>query len=154
MTNGHIHAGSGITPGGRYDRFLCYLRAHPGATTREIDNATGLCAISALVSEIRAIWKKQGNPSDIDCRFVGMTESGGRIYRYWLIENKQDAAPVARQETQSAGAADGNHAVPAAVNGKKEVWILKMDGWKESKGIEAEIALAEKLGLPVKYIEA
>jgi hypothetical protein len=78
---------------------------------------------------------------------------------FWLgamtdCENKQDAAPVARQETQSAGAADGNHAVPAAVNGKKEVWILKMDGWKESKGIEAEIALAEKLGLPVKYIEA
>lgn len=112
---GHIHAGREIAPGGRYDRLLSYLRARPGATTREIYDATGLCAVSAIVSEIRAIWRKAGDSRDIDCRFIGTTDTGGRVHSYWIIEKRQAAEPVARQETQPAGTAEGNVAAPAAV---------------------------------------
>jgi len=33
-----------------------------------------------------------------------------------------------------------------------EIWVLMLDGWKESTGVQAEIELAIKLGLPVTYI--
>jgi len=79
---GTIHHGTDIQEGGRYDRFLSYLRDHPGATTRKIIDDTGLCAVSAIVSEIRAMKK----PLRIECRYVGKTENGSRVYRYYLIE--------------------------------------------------------------------
>lgn len=31
--------------------------------------------------------------------------------------------------------------------------VAKMDGWKESVGVQAEIKIAESLGLPVEYLE-
>ena len=33
-----------------------------------------------------------------------------------------------------------------------EVHVLMLDGWKESKGVQAEIEEAKKLGLEIKYI--
>lgn len=33
-----------------------------------------------------------------------------------------------------------------------EVWVVKMDGWKKSIGVLAEIAHAEAKGIPVKYV--
>lgn len=33
-----------------------------------------------------------------------------------------------------------------------ELWVLQMDGWKESKGVDAEISIARKLNKPVVYI--
>lgn len=35
----------------------------------------------------------------------------------------------------------------------QELWIVTLDGWKESKGVAAELAIAGEMGLPVKYIE-
>jgi hypothetical protein len=32
--------------------------------------------------------------------------------------------------------------------------VLTIDGWKESKGVQAEIKIAEEMGLPIEYIEA
>ena len=34
-----------------------------------------------------------------------------------------------------------------------EVWVLKLDGWQKSKGVEAEINIAKGLGKPVKYVD-
>ncbi len=34
-----------------------------------------------------------------------------------------------------------------------EVWVLKLDGWQESVGVQAEIRLARKLGKPVVFVE-
>ena len=31
--------------------------------------------------------------------------------------------------------------------------VMKLDGWRESVGVQAEIARAEELGIPVAYIE-
>lgn len=36
----------------------------------------------------------------------------------------------------------------------KEVWILVIDGWRESIGVQAEIVLAQKYNLPIKYVNA
>lgn len=33
-----------------------------------------------------------------------------------------------------------------------EVWVVVSDGWKESKGVQAEIAYAHSKGIPVRYI--
>jgi hypothetical protein len=30
--------------------------------------------------------------------------------------------------------------------------VLMLDGWRESKGVAGEVAIAEELGLPVEYI--
>jgi len=34
-----------------------------------------------------------------------------------------------------------------------EVWVLTLDGWRESRGVHAEIELALKLGKAVVYVE-
>ena len=34
----------------------------------------------------------------------------------------------------------------------KELWVLALDGWKDSVGIKAEVEYAESLGIPISYI--
>lgn len=34
----------------------------------------------------------------------------------------------------------------------KELWILPLEGWKESRGVQAEVAIAKKLGLDIYVI--
>lgn len=34
------------------------------------------------------------------------------------------------------------------------VVVLKLDGWQQSKGVHAEIKIAQEYGLPVEYMEA
>lgn len=31
--------------------------------------------------------------------------------------------------------------------------VLMLDGWKESKGVTGEIAIAKELGIPIEYLE-
>ncbi len=35
----------------------------------------------------------------------------------------------------------------------KCVLVLQLDGWKESTGVQSEIKIAEKFGIPVEYME-
>ena len=35
----------------------------------------------------------------------------------------------------------------------QEVWVVMMDGWQESKGVAAELAIAGEMGLKVRYIQ-
>jgi len=34
-----------------------------------------------------------------------------------------------------------------------EVWVLTLDGWRESEGVQAEMAMARELGKPVVLVE-
>jgi len=34
-----------------------------------------------------------------------------------------------------------------------EVWVLTLDGWRESRGVQAEIVLARQMGKPVVLVE-
>ena len=34
-----------------------------------------------------------------------------------------------------------------------ELWVVQMDGWRESVGVAAEIEIARESGLPVKYVQ-
>jgi hypothetical protein len=34
-----------------------------------------------------------------------------------------------------------------------KIIVLKLDGWKESKGVTAELKIAEELGLDIEYME-
>jgi hypothetical protein len=49
----------------------------------------------------------------------------------------------ARWETQSLG-------MLAACD---EMWVAKLEGWKDSKGVKAEIKYAKKNKIPIKYID-
>jgi len=35
----------------------------------------------------------------------------------------------------------------------KKLYVLMLDGWKESKGVQAEIKIAEELDIEIEYIE-
>lgn len=35
----------------------------------------------------------------------------------------------------------------------KMVWVLKLPGWKQSVGVNAERMMARQLGIPIEYIE-
>lgn len=35
----------------------------------------------------------------------------------------------------------------------KELIVLMLDGWEDSKGVNAEIKIAERLGIPILYCE-
>jgi hypothetical protein len=35
-----------------------------------------------------------------------------------------------------------------------ELWVYKMKGWKESRGVTEEITFAKKHKIPIKYLEA
>lgn len=40
-----------------------------------------------------------------------------------------------------------------AIEHSDEVWVVKIDGWKESVGVTAEIEYAKTLKLPIRYID-
>lgn len=75
---GQIHAASLESP--RLKRFLEFMRraGDRGATTREILEATGLCTVPA--NELRK------NGVGIVCRFQHVTDTGCKVWRYWLAE--------------------------------------------------------------------
>lgn len=35
----------------------------------------------------------------------------------------------------------------------ERVLVLMIDGWKESTGVQAEIAIAQELGVPIEYLD-
>jgi hypothetical protein len=41
----------------------------------------------------------------------------------------------------------------SAIDHSDEVWVVKLDGWKESIGVCAEIAHAKASKIPVKYVD-
>jgi len=34
-----------------------------------------------------------------------------------------------------------------------ELWVLKLDGWRDSGGVQAEVDYAKQFGKPIKYVE-
>ena len=38
------------------------------------------------------------------------------------------------------------------VSACQELWVVRMDGWVESRGVKAEIKIAEEVGIPVRYL--
>jgi len=86
---GHIHAGKVVEPGGRYDKVLQFLRAHPGATTRDICRGTEVYAFTATISELRRMG------FTIEQEFKRITDNGAKVHRYYLIET---AAQVIQRE--------------------------------------------------------
>lgn len=79
---GRIHAGKAVEPGGRYDKFLRFLRARgaSGATTLEIIQATADCAPHTTKAELVAMG------FNVTCTPEKSTDSGRRVFRYRLVE--------------------------------------------------------------------
>ena len=39
------------------------------------------------------------------------------------------------------------------ISASDQVWVLKLDGWRTSVGVQAEIKIAEKADKPIRYLE-
>ena len=76
---GTIHAAN-LKTSTRLQKVLDFLklRGDEGATTREIIQATGMCAINSIITELRR------NGLLIDVRGPALSREGERIYRYIL----------------------------------------------------------------------
>jgi hypothetical protein len=55
----------------------------------------------------------------------------GKMHGDWATWKKQDLPALSRCD---------------------ELWVIKMDGWKESTGVQAEIRFARKHNIPIKYL--
>jgi hypothetical protein len=84
---GRIHAAT-IEGSARLRAVLAFLKARgqAGATTREIIQETGYCAINSIISELRECGER------ITCTPEGKSPTGSAVYRYRL-----EAAPSAAQ---------------------------------------------------------
>lgn len=40
----------------------------------------------------------------------------------------------------------------AMIDGSREIHVLQLEGWEDSVGVQGEIAYAESLGKPIKYV--
>lgn len=77
MTTG-LHAATLESP--RLKKVWNALKDHPeGLTTMAIILLTGVCAVSAIISELR----KCGIP--IECEYIGRTDKGASVFRYKLV---------------------------------------------------------------------
>jgi len=56
-----------------------------GRTTAELQKTTGSMAVSTDVSAVREQLREHPYYEDIDCRYVGKSESGRKVYRYRLM---------------------------------------------------------------------
>jgi len=58
---------------------LLQSRGATGATTREISEVSGALNPATEVSALRH------NGVSVDCAYQGRTETGSKVYRYWLV---------------------------------------------------------------------
>ena len=70
----------------RLQRLLAFLQMGGEHSTRDIIVNTGVVAVSAAASELRA------NGFDVGCKYQGETEDGNRVYVYWLEDREGVAA--------------------------------------------------------------
>lgn len=61
--------------------------------------------------------------------------------------------PIAVAHSLPTPAADWEYINTQLIRHCAAVWVLKLDGWAESVGVEAEIALAYRLFVPVLYVD-
>lgn len=66
----------------RLQRTLALLRKCGGwgCTTHDIIAGAKVCAVNSAISELRR------NGFVIKCKFYGVTDDGGRVYRYTLVD--------------------------------------------------------------------
>lgn len=64
----------------RLQRVIQALKDYPeGLTTREIMLLADVCAVSAVISELRA------EGFNITCEYIGRTDKGASVFRYKLV---------------------------------------------------------------------
>lgn len=39
------------------------------------------------------------------------------------------------------------------ITGSEEIWVFTLEGWEQSKGVQAEINIARALNKPVRYVD-
>lgn len=104
---------------------LIYLASpytHPGYSVRQARFGAAIDAAAAMMLAGDAVYSPIGSCHPIQQRHNLPTD-----WAYW---QDFDALIISRCD---------------------EVHVLMLDGWKESVGVMAEIALAESLGKPIQY---
>lgn len=74
-------------------------------------------------------------------------------YKHAFFLPITQSAPLVRWNPRLSGDFDAWEAVDLTwVSVCDELWVVTMDGWKTSKGVQAEIQFATEKQIPVKYI--
>lgn len=74
-------------------------------------------------------------------------------YGYAMFLPITQSAPMSRYNPNLNGKFDTWKNIDLFMIKEKadEVWVILMDGWKESKGVTAEIECAERWNVPIKF---
>ena len=79
---------SNIKTSKRLQWFMAFMGFGNWRTTREIMRGTGLCAISATASEVRA------NGFVVDCLYSHQTKNGSKVYKYRIRKPTNAGVPA------------------------------------------------------------
>ena len=87
-------------------------------------------------------------------RFLRVCAEAARIIRagYVVFSPIAHSHPIALSGNLGLGFCHWEHQAKVMVARADEVWVLMLDGWERSKGVAAEVALAEAFGKAVKYV--
>ena len=83
------------------------------------------------------------------CRAAAKLMNGG-VYLYSAISHSH---PIAEAGSLPLGWDFWGAYDRAILSCCNKVIVLRLDGWRESKGVQAEIAIAAEQGIPVEYID-
>ena len=87
-------------------------------------------------------------------RFVEVTKKAGEMMKagYLVYSPVTVCHPIVTKCDVSTGWDYWKELDKSFIEWCDEVWVVCLDGWKESKGIQAEIEIAKELGKEVKYL--
>lgn len=81
------------------------------------------------------------------CRHAAAMMKAGRVVFSPIVHNH----PVAKEHDLPRGWGFWSRMDEPFLRVADEVVVLQLPGWEISKGVQAEIALAKRLGIPVSY---
>lgn len=94
------------------------------------------------------------DPAVREVRFQAACRKAAEMIRYGIIV----FSPIAHAHPIAAHGLPGGWAFwveydRAFIEMCAEMWVLRLNGWRESRGVQAEIEVADHLGKPIIYVE-
>jgi len=94
------------------------------------------------------------DPAVMEARFEAVTRKAGQIinWGYIVYSPVTSCHPVAVRCSLPRGFDYWQQFDETFIEWCDELWVLQLDGWRESVGVKAEVKIAEKLHKPAVYI--
>lgn len=95
------------------------------------------------------------NKSVMEERFWVVSEVAGRLTKERNVHLYCPIAmgwPIAQKADLPTDWNYWQHNCKVFISRCQELWVVMIDGWKESTGVQAEIEYAKSIGISVKYV--